>query len=136
MSLKVWTSFTFDWKIITNEQKNIMMQLPFNYNSLWDKRWWGLELKSEEKIFLDQPWHSILEGRLLATYFCDLWTLWYWGVTYTCSLLLLKKMGLVVLDFSKILSLSASFALVTMKQPLLLTNELCLVSPSYGSTVA
>ena len=82
MSLKVCTSFTFDWKIISNELKSIMMQLPFNYNSLWDKRWWGLELKSEEKLFLDQPWHSILEGRLLATYFCDLWTLWYWGVTF------------------------------------------------------
>ena len=76
MSLKVSTSFANYRKRIFYALKNIVIQLPFISFILSDDRFDLLDVRSWEKIFLEQPWHLIFEGLLLVTYFCDLWILW------------------------------------------------------------
>ena len=55
MSFEVLTSFAFDSKRISYALKKIIIQLPFNNNTLFDESWKGLDFEYEEKIFLDQP---------------------------------------------------------------------------------
>ena len=55
MSLKVLTSFAIHRKRIFYALKNIMIQLPFNSNTLSDNRYDSLDFNSREKVFLDQP---------------------------------------------------------------------------------
>ena len=56
--------------------QNLVMQLPFDSNTLSDDRKDLLDFRSGEKVYFDLPILSTFEGLLLVIYYCDLWTLW------------------------------------------------------------
>ena len=75
MSLKKKKEF---YAINTNifYTQNLVMQLPFDSNTLSDDGKDLLDFISGEKVYFNLPILSSFECLLLVTYFCDLWTLW------------------------------------------------------------